>query len=111
MSTEDLFKEMCRAADGFAAGVISDEALHSAVVDYTDAFQLDALKQQRNLPRQAYIVEVTAKLRVQARNPLMAARIADDIEFPLLTASEGWSYVVRDLNGTELYAGDAQDGL
>jgi hypothetical protein len=40
MSTDDLFKEMCRAADGFASGDISDESLHSAVVDYTDAVQL-----------------------------------------------------------------------
>lgn len=40
MSTDDLFKEMCAAADGWASGDISDESLHSAVVDFTDAVQL-----------------------------------------------------------------------
>ncbi len=40
MNTDDLFKEMCAAADGWANGDISDESLHSAVVDFTDAVPL-----------------------------------------------------------------------
>lgn len=47
MSTDDLFREMCAAADSWASGDISDESLHSAVVDYTDAVQLAALSSKQ----------------------------------------------------------------
>lgn len=47
MSTDDLFKEMRAAADSWAAGLIDGNALHSAVVDYTDAVQLAALSSKQ----------------------------------------------------------------
>lgn len=62
---------------------------------------------------------VTTTIAVKAKNPLSAARIVDNLSYPLPAAeewehaySEPWEYIVRDsATGAELYHGDAQELL
>jgi hypothetical protein len=54
-------------------------------------------------------------VRVQAKNPLSAAKITDDSGYWLPALGDDWEhtgdweYIVRDQTGAELYEGDAQE--
>lgn len=69
------------------------------------------------MDRQEYEVEVrrtiTTTVKVRASTPLSAARIVDNLSYPMPPATEwetikGWEYIVYK-DGVRLYEGDAQE--
>jgi hypothetical protein len=76
---------MCQAADGWASGEASGEALHSAVLDYTDAVIAGGeLNEYR----------VTWEIDISASSPREAAQYARDAQ--LRRDTEAVVFSVRD---------------
>lgn len=73
------------------------------------------------MDQQEYEVEIVqtvhATVTIRARNPLSAAKIADNLSYPLPPAdqwehlpADGWAYIVREPGDkAELYRGSAQE--